>query len=369
MKLWILFLLAGLPAFFSQAQSSGTATNLWQVGLIGSGTESSPAMAPDGTIYQGTFRGWLLAVSPDGKTKWQFKAGREIKSSPAVAPDGTVYFGARDRKFYALTPAGKLKWTFNTDAWVDSSPALAADGTVYFGSWDKIFYAVNPDGSLKWKFATSNIIDASPAIATDGTIYFGSHDKNFYALTPAGKLKWQFATHGEIESSPAIGTHGEIYFTANDGNLYALRPDGSKLWQLHTDGFTAASPVLNENGDLFLNVNNSFTSVSSAGKMRWQRMLPAITDSTPACTASGAVYFALPWHMLIAESDNGQELWQIDTDDFIPSAPNINNEGKIYAANYQYLLAIQPAAAAPPAKSSWPMWRANPQHTGRVEIR
>ena len=47
--------------------------------------DSSPAIAPDGTIYQATFAGKLLAVTPEGNVKWTFKAGREIKSSPAIA--------------------------------------------------------------------------------------------------------------------------------------------------------------------------------------------------------------------------------------------------------------------------------------------
>jgi hypothetical protein len=71
--------------------------------------------------------------------------------------------------------------------------------------------------------------------------------------------------------------------------------------------------------------------------------------------------------MLLAVNSNGQQMWNIDTRDFVAGAPNISSEGKIYAANHQYLLAIQPAAPKPSAKSSWPMWRANPQHTGRVE--
>ena len=368
MKLRFFLLLAGLLAFSSNAQNVG-ATNQWQVSLLSGGTESSPAVAPDGTIYQGTFRGWLLAVTPDGRVKWKFKAGREIKSSPAIAADGTIYFGSRDWHLYALTPAGKLKWSFATGVWVDSSPAIAANGTVYFGSWDKTFYAVNPDGSLKWKFATSNVIDSSPAIGADGTIFFGSHDKNFYALTPDGKLKWKFATRGEIESSPAIGAQGEVYFASTDGNFYALRSDGTELWHLHTDGYTAGSPVLDENGNLYLTINKSSVSISPAGKIRWQFGLLAITDSTPACAAGGLVYFALPWHVLTAHSSDGRWLWDLDSGDIIPSAPNISEKGVIYAANYQFLLAIQPATAAPPAKSSWPMWRANPQHTGRVEIR
>ncbi len=112
-------------------------TNLWKVRLPGSYSDAAPAIAPDGMIYQPTFNGTLLAVTPNGEITWQFKAGLEIESSPAVGSDGTIYFGSRDRKFYAVTPGGKLKWAFETGAWNDSSPGIAADGTIYFGCWDK----------------------------------------------------------------------------------------------------------------------------------------------------------------------------------------------------------------------------------------
>ena len=105
-----------------QAQSAPT--NVWMLDLPGPYTTSSPAIAPDGTIYQATFSGKLLAVTPAGKLKWMFQTGSEIRSSPAIGNDGTIYFGSRDGKCYAVTLEGSLQWTFQTGAWVDSSPAL-----------------------------------------------------------------------------------------------------------------------------------------------------------------------------------------------------------------------------------------------------
>ncbi len=97
-----LCLLAFAP-FFCSGQST---TNLWTFHLAEYDGASSPAVAPDGTIYVGNYIGDLFAITPDGKVKWKFQAGLEIKSSPAVAADGTVYFGSRDRRLYALTPGG-----------------------------------------------------------------------------------------------------------------------------------------------------------------------------------------------------------------------------------------------------------------------
>jgi outer membrane protein assembly factor BamB len=247
------------------------------------------------------------------------------------------------------------------------------DGTLYFGSWDTNFYALNPDGSKKWSFATGGIIDSSPAISADGTIYFGSHDKNFYALNPNGSKKWSFTTGGQITSSPAIAADGTIYFTSTDGNLYALRPDGVKDWHLHTGGATGSSPVLDESGNIYLSVNQHNVSVGKDGKKRWDWTFPCLIDSTPAVAANGSVYFSAPWRDLEADGQDGKQQWRLNTDDYtsagnIVAAPAIGDGGTIYVANSEFLCAINSSSPlAPSAKSSWPMFRANPRHTGRVQ--
>jgi outer membrane protein assembly factor BamB len=358
-----------LICFSTKADGTNEVRELWRLKLPGGGSESSCAIAPDGTIYQGTFRGWLLAVTPDGKVKWKFKAGLEIKSSPAVADDGTIYFGSRDRKFYALTPDGKLKWSFPTGAWVDSSPAVATDGTVYFGSWDNTFYALTTNGKLKWQFATSNLITASPAIAADGTIYFGSHDKIFYALAPDGKPKWRFSTGAEIDGSPAIGADGAIYFGSTDGNLYALRSDGSELWHLHTGGYTAASPALDADGNLYLAANSDQVAVSRDGKLLWHHPTEVPMDMAWAVAANGMVYVSMPWLAISAMDGKNPwpPAWYFQMSLNLASAPNVDAQGAIYACDGSSLFALKLIHPAPLAKSSWPMWRSNPQHNGRVQ--
>jgi outer membrane protein assembly factor BamB len=342
--------------------------NLWTVRLSCYFADSSPAVATDGTIYQANFAGKMLAVTPQGRVKWAFNINSEIKSSPAIADDGTIYFGGRDRKLYAVTPQGKLKWTFPTDAWVDSSPAIGTDGTIYFGSWDTNFYALNPDGSKKWVFPTGNIIVSSPAIAADGTIYFGSQDRKFYALKPDGKLLWSFTTGGQIISSPAIGTDGTVFFTSLDGNLYALRPDGSECWRLHTGGATDSSPALDENGNLFLAVGACIWSVDRNGKKRWDWCSPVTIDASPAVAAGNAVYFSAPWRSLFAFQNDRADLWHFSTEGNLTTSPVIDGGGTIYVCDGKYLYAINSTnGLAPPAKSSWPMFRANARHTGRVQ--
>jgi outer membrane protein assembly factor BamB len=366
-SVWVVAgLLCLSTSFIGYAQSAPT--NLWTFRIPPYNADATPAIAPDGTIYQATFEGWLFAVTPQGQKKWAFQINSEIKSSPAVADDGTIYFGARDRKFYAVTPQGKIKWFFKTGVWVDSSPAIGTDGTVYFGSWDNNFYALNPDGSKKWVFATSNIVVSSPAIGKDGTVYFGSHDKKFYALKPDGHLAWSFTTGGQIISSPAIGADGTVYFTSTDGNLYALRPDGSERWHLHTGGATESSPVLDENGNLYLATNACILSVDQNGKERWYWCSPVFIDVASAVAANGEVYSSAPWGKLFAFQTGGTRLWHVDTGGNLTASPTIGSDGTVYVTDGNYLRAINSTnSLAPPAKSSWPMFRADARHTGRVQ--
>ena len=114
-----------------------------------------------------------VSGSPDTKL-WEFTAGGGIGSSPAIAPDGSIYFGSDAKKLYALNPDGEKKWEFAAGAEIRSAPSIGSDGTVYFGAEDNKLYAVNADGTARWSFPAGGIVETSPALGTNRTIYFSS---------------------------------------------------------------------------------------------------------------------------------------------------------------------------------------------------
>lgn len=346
------------------------ATNLWQA-VIGSGGRSSPALGHDGAVYIGTFQGQLLAFNPDGTKRWAFKTGLEMASSPAVGADETVYIGCRDRKFYAVDKRGKCKWSFKTGAWVDASAAIAAEGTIYFGSWDKQFYALNPDGSKKWSFKTGGPIVSSAAIDATGVIYFGSHDRKFYALNPDGSKRWDYATGGAILSSPAISAEGALYFTSVDGKLHALNSNGTRRWELHTGGISGASPVLGVDGTIYVLVNTNYCAVDPEGKFRWIGGY----WNPPAVESGGAAAAVLANGLIVFTGGNGYVMavppedkdwvWNYARTGPIYSSVVVSPQGTVYVAGVgTHLHAL--ANDVPLADSAWPMFRADPQHTGRL---
>ena len=144
---WLVVLALGLAGHASAADAIPAATNLWTYDFAHTTASSSPALSPDGTIYQATFDGHLLALTPAGRLRWQFTTGTEleIKSSPAIGDDGTIYFGARDRKCYAVTPGGRLKWAFTTGAWVDASL-----GDKTYGRVIRSTMIIDPNGVIRY---------------------------------------------------------------------------------------------------------------------------------------------------------------------------------------------------------------------------
>ncbi len=357
---------------FSNLVAHPEGTILWSL-QIGPYSDASPAVGTNGVIYFSTYRGKLWAINPDSTVRWTFSTGFEMKSSPAIGADGTVYVGCRDHKLHAVRPDGKQKWEYKTGGWVDSSPALGVDGTIYFGSWDGKFYALSPDGFKKWDFTTGGPIVSSPAIGTDGAIYFGSHDKKLYALNPDGTKRWEFATGGQIISSPAIGPEGTIYFTSVDGKFYALNPDGTKRWQLHTGGITESSPVLGPDGTIYVGINSNYCAITRDGRMTWRYTIWQASpsdeiDSSGAIAADGTSFFSSDDRHLFALGPDGKFLWNVFLVYASASSPVIGPDGTVYVLSWDPAKGLYAVKGTEPlARSSWPMFRANPQHTGCVQ--
>jgi outer membrane protein assembly factor BamB len=362
-----MLLTLGVARFASAQEEPRDPAVQWSV-IIREICDCAPAIAQDGTLYFGTFTGKFWAIDKNGRTRWIFHAGREIKSSAALGQDGTIYFGCRDRSFYAVTPEGKKKWQFKTAAWVDSSPAVSDRG-VYFGCWDKHFYALKLDGALYWKFQTGGPIVSSPALDREGNIFFGSHDGKFYALRPDGTRAWDFGAAAAVIASPALAQDGTIYCTSVGGNCFALDSGGTLKWTLKTGGFTASSPVIGQDGTIYLGVNEKLWAIEPDGKKKWEQPFSDGIETAPLALSDGSVWFLsgnghlinlevphkFKWHRPMGW---GTANFALGAESTLYAFGYVVNEGTVlYAFN---------TSSASLAASSWPKFRGNMQNTGRL---
>lgn len=335
---------------------------------------SSPALAQDGTLYvsgSATF----FAVTNSGSVasnKWVFPVA--MLGSPAVAIDGTIYFGGQDGNLYALNPDGSQKWSYQAQGG-GGSPGIGADNTIYFEGWGAL-YALSPSGAVKWKFSVPSGLGystTSPSLAPDGTIYIGSsYSSQLFALSSDGAQKWVYSFAHGMGDTAAIGADGTIYATSQD--LFAIRPNGSNLWATSGSSFDG-SPALSKNGTIYIGTDRShyLTALSLTGQFQWA-VLPQPSSSvstTPAVDSSGNIYYCVS-NGVWAVSPLGVILWTVTAPGdpgpgnyFAMTSPLIGPDGTIYAALGSKLYAIAGTNAL--GSTSWPMYRQNPRHTGKME--
>ena len=328
--------------------------------LTGHGIVSSAVFATDGTIYTGSYDGYLYAVNPDGTEKWKYQvnSGEGLQSTPAVAADGTVYIGSFDFKLYAINPDGTFKWSFdNATAEIVGSPMIAGDGTVYITSFDGFVYAVNPvDGSEVWKFDTGSAVTGSCSLAADGTVYVGAEAQStgkygFFAINPASGVEVWNALEGKIVlSSPAVAEDGTIYTGCEDGTFYAFNPNGTEKWHydlpilpdLHR---ASSSAAIGPDGTIYFGTDwesdddsgGAFFALLSDGTLDWSEDFPDYITGSAAVDAAGNTYFGCYDGFVYSYDNAGNLRWSYETattDDEIGNSvagsASIGSDGTVY---------------------------------------
>ncbi|MBM3890209.1 MAG: hypothetical protein FJ388_13935, partial [Verrucomicrobia bacterium] len=248
-------------------------------------TSPSPALAPDGTLYQAGGRvneGCIIAMDSrpqaDSRIKWTFKTGREMRASPLVA-HGNFFVG--DAMVTALDLDGKRKWEGGKSEFlgVTSSPALSLDGkTLYVGGFDGRLHALDAaTGKERWTtgpekksairlpqwdaqgaqlsgFTTAGYIADAPAVGPDGTIYFGSWDGHLYAAAPDGRLRWAMDLKDRVTSAPSVSADGRVLVCTYEGTLCAVRVVAGRPaveWQAAANA-RYSSPLISADGKVYV---------------------------------------------------------------------------------------------------------------------
>jgi outer membrane protein assembly factor BamB len=126
------------------AIDSRTGAVIWKFAANGH-VMSEPIVSDDGkVIFNSSDRNIYAVDSLTGAKHWSLQIAARFGSegSPALAADGTVYTSA-ENKLYALQSAtGKQLWMTELTGTL-GSPSIGADGTVYVPSTDGKLYAVH----------------------------------------------------------------------------------------------------------------------------------------------------------------------------------------------------------------------------------
>lgn len=258
----------------------GTNTNLlyallpsgdykWTCGLVGITGYSSPVFTPQGRLVFGLPQGDVAELDQAGGLSWLYVNGGPNGqiTTPAIAPDGTIYYTNGYDAIFALNSDGSEKWSApveppapeDTDRAI-TSPAVGIDGTVYVAVRET-FYALHLDGTGYWSYTLpDNVHPGDPALGADGCLYFCSNgsvrdNNNLVALNADGSLKWQHHAGGDnLSAAPVLDAGGTLYVGVNGpgGNyVLAVHPDGTQKWRYDTTGRVLGGATLGADGTLY----------------------------------------------------------------------------------------------------------------------
>jgi outer membrane protein assembly factor BamB len=339
---------------------------------------SAPVIGPAGTIYIGTDYGLHAVTNAGGfgSNQWIFPEYRTRGAT--VATDGTIYLASDSQNFYALNPDGSVKWTYVFASYGSCPPAIGFDNTIYVVG-NGALNALTATGAKKWAFPIWGE-KGLPVIGADGTIYVRNDQSpaTLFAVDPKGGMKWSVSFgHGSQYASdaPAIGSDGTIYVYG--GALHAFRQDGTLLWSSQNREF-GFSPVVGPGGGLYVSSysGNALYSLRPTGETNWQVNFPlncvwhaCFPPRSPAVDASGTLYHCAS-NSVVAISSEGQVQWVVSLSAWTGppidgTSPAIGEDGVVYGTISNMLYAI--AGTNKLADSSWPMYRQNARHTGKVE--
>jgi PQQ-like domain len=263
-------------------------------------------VAADGTVYANDLALGVVALSPDGSTRW---------TAPIAAPDAGV------------NPNG-------TNAF-----ALGADGTLY--AWNGVLSAFHPDGTLAWSSDVTGFPGSyGMGIGPNGTLYVAGatepatlvFDGNLTAFDPDGATLWQqtFGDRTEPASSPTVGPDGTIYLIVSvpgEQSLDAFDPDGTLAWTapLGVTG-TGGIVVVGDDGTVYASCAQALCTFTPAG----QPIATFAEVGSPASAvvlspASGLVY-AGSGDVVALGADGGSPWLQVHT-----SPSLVDGRGTLYA--------------------------------------
>lgn len=194
-------------------------------GSVNDNSTASPIVAPDGTIYYGTYtrynhsQGHMVRFSAEGQFLSSYPFGWDVTPA-AWVHDGTFSIVTKENRYAEVgTYCGNPTWC----------PEARVPGD------DEGYYItqLSPELEVQWKFKSAPVNEhpygfewCVNALAVDsrGVVYVNSEDGHLYAIDQGGSMRerifLQFAL-GAAYTPLSLGADGKIY-TQNAGHLFAV---------------------------------------------------------------------------------------------------------------------------------------------------
>lgn len=294
---------------------------------------AAPGLDPIGDrVYVGSREGHMIAMNPDGRELYRYKADAAIESQPVIDPrTGEVYFATVQGTLVALHGQGGTEhWKAQAGAAI-SQPVLLTEDAVYaVTDEDAVLAFSRAKGAVLWRYRREPrdgfMIAGHAGLAMDGArIVAAFNDGAVVALDAGdGRVLWETDTSLDLEdmdptrrfvdvdTTPAIA--GDVVYVASfSGGLYGLELETGTVRTHESSlkgitGLTATTDALliasAELGVLCVDLP-SFTP-------RWQRKISG-APGTPEVQGDSVYVSESLGALLVLALADGAELGRIQT--------------------------------------------------------
>jgi hypothetical protein len=234
----------GTPGGCSVGATTGVApdTNSLPSGRILDDSTSSPVVAPDGTIFYGSYtrynyaQGHMLRFSSTGQFLNSYIFGWD--DTPAIRSHGGTYSLMTKDNHYG-----------DVGSYCNDDTVCPPDRNATNPGYPEQYFvtSLTPSLGVEWQYQNTNTLSCTrhpdgsvtcvsdhpsgfewcvnaPAIDSAGVTYANSEDGNLFAINPNGSLKqkiFQQLAIGAAYTPASIGSDGKLY-SQNDGHLYVV---------------------------------------------------------------------------------------------------------------------------------------------------
>jgi outer membrane protein assembly factor BamB len=292
--------------------------------------QSTPLLAPDGTVYVVSAPGTLYALDPAGKLRWNFDAPGAVSATPARAPDGSLYLGNSGSLLTALAPDGALRWEARLDSPAHGSPVYLTDRIAIVSSVGTV-YAFDTSGQELWRYSLESESTALTE-TSDGALLVVDATGTATKLDREGAVIWRMHLGGEFWSAPVANDAGGAYVVTVAGRVLALGNDGTLNWSYDLGAPVVASPLVGNDGRLYIAAQDGTLSAldAASGALRWQYNAGAPLAAPPAQDSNSMLYLGTDDERLLVIGPDGNRRWQVQVRGMVRAQPALDAGGRLY---------------------------------------
>lgn len=197
-------------------------------------------------LYIGSEDPYVLAIDTSGERGalvWdpaqdQGLAGGFVNTSPALAPDGTLVVAVRDQALVGFGLGGAVAWRTAMPGQLLGSPVIDRHGHIIVGACQAERgepgrgWLVCVDGNshrVRWEIDAGAPVESAPVIGDDDILYFGDNSGTIYAVDLQGKVQWTAQVEAAVRSAGTILAPHRLAFGLDDDTLVVLECSSTAL--------------------------------------------------------------------------------------------------------------------------------------------